>query len=78
MYLYKTFRAWQRKLKALVKDSEQKANLYACLWILMNEEDSDTFKDKEETFTTYWSTRQPKFIEYYNNEYRSRAGTVMV
>ncbi|XP_065916328.1 uncharacterized protein [Dysidea avara] len=66
-------RAWQRKLKALVKDSEQKANLYACLWILMNEEDSDTFKDKEETFTTYWSTRQPKFIEYYNNEYRSRA-----
>ena len=68
-------RAWQRKLNALVKDPEQKANMYACLWTLMNEEDSDTFKDKEKTFAEYWSTRESKFIEYYNSEYRPRAGT---
>ena len=59
-----------------MKDPEQKANIYACLWTLVNEQDEEKFKENEETFTKYWSTRQPKFIEYYNSEYRPRAGKI--
>ena len=68
------YRAWQRKLHAYVKDSGQKAEIYACSWTMINEKDVDKFKEKEKLFTTYWATKQSKFIEYYNNEYSSRAG----
>ena len=61
-----------------MKDPEQKANIYACLWTLINEQDAEKFKEKEKTFATYWSTRQAKFTEYYNSEYRPRAGEVVV
>ena len=69
-----TTRAWQRKLHALVKDPEQKANIYACLWIMINEQDVDKFKENESTFIDYWSSRQKKFIEYYQSEYKTKAG----
>ena len=58
----------------MVKDPEQKANIYACFWTLINEQDAEKFKENEKIFATYWSTRQPMFTEYYNNEYRPRAG----
>jgi len=66
------FRAWQRKLHAIVKDPEQKANIYACLWTLLNEGDAEKFIANETIFVTYWSTRQPKFIKYYNSEYHPK------
>ena len=44
----------------------------------MNEEDVDKFKEKEKLFTTYWATKQSKFVEYYSNEYSSRAGWLAI
>jgi len=42
-------------------DSDQKANIYACLWTLIDEEDVDEFTANETTFVTYWSYWQTKF-----------------
>ena len=58
----------------MVKDPEQKANIYACLWTMINEQDVDKFKENESTFIDYWSSRQKKFIEYYQSEYKTKAG----
>ena len=41
---------------------------------LVNKQDEEKFKKNEETFTKYWSTRQPTFIEYYNSECRPTVG----
>ena len=60
----------------MVKDPKQKANIkfYACLWTMINEQDVDKFKENESTIIDYWSIRQKKFIEYYQNEYKTKAG----
>ena len=55
-------RAWQKKLNALVKDPRQKAELYARLWVMMNEETSEKFKEREWMFVSYWKDKQPSFI----------------
>ena len=68
-------RAWQKKLHALVKDSQMRAEVYACLWMLMNEEYVERFLERQQLFISYWTGQLPRFIEYYENTYRSRAGT---
>ncbi len=67
-------RAWQKKLNALVNDPQQKAELYACLWVMMHEETSDNFKERERVFVSYWKDKQPSFVQYYQQEYSSRPG----
>ena len=56
------------EITCLYKKPEQKAKIYACLWNMMNKEDVVKFKENEKLFTTYWATKQSKFVEYYNNE----------
>ena len=46
------FRAWQRKLNALVKDLQQRAHMYACLWMLINEESKEKFYERLHIFHT--------------------------
>jgi hypothetical protein len=65
-------RAWQRKLHALVNDQKQRAEMYACLCMLMNEEDSAIFYENQDVFLEYWREKQPKFIQYYEAEYVPR------
>ena len=50
------YRAWQKKLHAYVKGPGQKAEIYACLWTMINEKDVDKCKENEKLFTTYWAT----------------------
>jgi len=73
--LFLHFRAWQRKLHAIVKNPEQKANV--CGYYLMREMQT-RFIATETTFVTYWSTWQLKFIEYYNSEYHQRPGKLII
>ena len=55
--------------------TNSKINIYACLWMMINEQDVDKFKENESLFIDYWSSRQKKFIKYYQNEYKTKAGT---
>ena len=73
LFIY-TFRAWQRKLYSEVKNDENRAQIYACLSMLISEQDVDTFMKNQEMFTTYWEAREPDFIKYYEKEYSNRAG----
>lgn len=70
-------RAWQRKLYSEVKNDENRAQMYACLSLLISEQDVATFLKNQEMFTTYWQTREPGFIKYYEKEYSNRAGMVV-
>ncbi len=45
-----------------MKDPQEKAELYACLWMMMNEETPEKFKEREELFVSYWIEKQPTFI----------------
>ena len=71
---YLTYRAWQKKLHALVKTSEHKAEIYSCLWMLLHEADEEAFREKGEMFVAYWKDKEPKFVEYYKKEYSHRPG----
>jgi len=44
---------------------------------MINEQDVDKFKENESIFIDYWSSRQKKFIEYYQSEYKTKAGKFM-
>ena len=72
------FRAWQRKLNALVKDLQQRAHMYACLWMLINEESKEKFYERLHIFISYWCEKQPKFIEYFEAEYTPRTGNIQI
>lgn len=60
-----------------MKEKEQKAELYACLWMLMNEEHRVIFHDRQKTFLEYWSEKQHQFVHYYEAEYATRIGNVV-
>lgn len=75
VYALLTFiRAWQRQLHALVKDPQQKAEIYGCLWMLLNEDNPVQFQEKEQLFLSYWADKQPNVVQYYQKEYSKRAG----
>ena len=67
-------RAWQRKLNSIVKCQQHRAELYACLRMLMTEETQEKFVEHEKTFFEYWESREPQFVTYYKQEYSQRAG----
>ena len=71
------FRAWQRKLYGVVKNKENRAQMYACLSLLISEQDVETFIKKEKMFISYWGAKEPEFTEYYEKEYSNRAGKYM-
>ena len=68
------YRAWQRKLHSVVSNSESRAELYACLWLLISEREVDKFLKNENNFLSYWNEKEEQFVKYYTEEYKDRAG----
>ena len=68
-------RAWQRKLYSVVKNQEYQAQMYACLWMLISEQDETKFLHNHDTFLSYWQEKEPEFVAYYRQEYYERTGT---
>ena len=71
---YYIFRAWERKLHALVNDNTQKAQLYACLWYLMSGQSIEKFEENIEKFVLYWENRESAFMKYFKDTYLDRKG----
>ena len=67
-------RAWQRKLHNLVSKDEHRAEMYACLWMLIAEQDKHKFQELQELFVNYWEAKETQFIAYYQKEYSNRTG----
>ena len=57
-------RAWQRKLHNLVSKDEHRAEMYACLWMLIAEQDKHKFQELQELFVNYWEAKETQFIAY--------------
>ena len=70
-------RAWKRQIYKVIKKQDRQAEVYACLWMLMSEQNEATFRKNQTTFLTYWEDKEPQFVTYYKQEYLKRAGTVM-
>ena len=77
MYTCKICRAWKRQVYKTVKKQEHQAQIYACLWMLINEPDKNTFVKNQDTFLSYWETKEPQFVTYYKQEYFPRVGTAL-
>ena len=73
-YILIIYRAWQRKLHNTVTDNEHRVQIYACLWMLINEQDVNSFIQKQETFLSYWQEKEAQFVNYFKEEYQDRAG----
>ena len=76
VYAHNLCRAWQRKLHSVVKNDESRAQIYACLSMLISEQDVTTFLTNQDMFISYWQNREPEFTKYYQKEYSNRAGMV--
>ena len=59
-----------------VKNDESQAQVYACLSMLISEQDVSTFLTNQQMFISYWENKEPEFIKYYQKEYSDRAGMV--
>jgi len=57
-----------------VSNNENRAELYACLWLLISEKDTEKFIKNENSFLSYWDKREEQFVKYYKEEYKGRAG----
>lgn len=68
------YRAWQRKLYNLVQKEEHRAEMYACLWMLIAEQDKHKFQELQELFVDYWKAMETQFVAYYQKEYSNRTG----
>ena len=67
-------RAWQRKLYHLVRKEEHRAEMYACLWMLIAEQDINKFLELQCLFVSYWEEKEHQFLTYYLKEYSNRTG----
>lgn len=68
------YRAWQRKLHNVVQKEEHRAEMYACLWMLIAEQDKNKFQELQDLFVNYWEGKETQFITYYQKEYSNRTG----
>ena len=75
MYYY-IHRAWKRQLFKVVKNKEHQAQIYACLWMLMVEQEKSSFHKNQSTFLISWEKKEPQFVAYYKHEYLPRAGKI--
>ena len=57
-----------------MSNNENRAELYACLWLLISEKDTEKFIKNENSFLSYWNNREEQFVKYYIEEYKARAG----
>ncbi len=67
-------RAWQKRLHALVKNEDHRAEIYKFLLILMTEEDIAVLTTNIDLFMDFWEPQQPKFVAYFREFYANRTG----
>ena len=48
--------------------------MYACVRILLQEQNVEKFLEHQDTFLTYWQSKEPEFVAYYRQEYSKRPG----
>ena len=48
--------------------------MYACLWILIAEQDKHKFQELQKLFVDYWEAMKTQFVSYYQKEYSNRTG----
>ena len=51
--------------------------MYQTLCLLESEVDINQFHTQLCQFTIYWESKEPKFMEYFKEYYRDRAGTII-
>ena len=54
--------------------NENRAEIYACLWLLISEKDDNKFLKNENSSISYWNDMEEQFVKYYKEEYKDRAG----
>ena len=59
-----SYRAWQRKLYNLAPKDEHRAEMYACLWMIIAEQDKHKFQELQDLFVNYWEAKETQFIAY--------------
>ena len=59
-----------------MSNKENRAQIYACLWLLISETDVEKFLKNEHSFLTYWNDEEEQFTKYYKEEYKDRAGEI--
>ena len=48
--------------------------MYACLQMLIAEQDKHKFQESQELFVDYWKAMETEFVAYYQKEYSKRIG----
>ena len=71
-------RAWQRKLRLLIKSSNKEDEIYASLLSLLKEADSDRLTANMHLLVEKWQAKKPDFINYFQSTYISRKGLHIV
>ena len=51
--------------------------MYQTLCLLESEVDVNQFHTHMSQFTTYWESKEPKFMEYFKEYYQDRVGKIM-
>ena len=67
-YFVQLARAWQRKLYNLVRKEEHRVEMYACLWMIIAEQDKHKFQELQELFVDYWKAMETQFVAYCQKE----------
>ena len=70
--LYYYYRAWKKHLRSPSKENQ--LSMYQTLCLLESEVDINQFRTQLSLFTTYWESKEPKFMEYFIEYYQDRAG----
>ena len=55
---------------------ENQLSMYQTLCLLESEVDINQFHTQLSLFTTYWESKEPKFMEYFKEHYQDRAGMI--
>ena len=71
-------RAWQRKVHSVVQNLEHKAEIYACLCLLIVEPEEHKFREHLQLFMQYWQDQKPAFISYFHDYYSKRVGIFFI
>ena len=57
-----------------VKNPQHQLEIYHSLYVLMEEQSEDKFKQEMAAFISLWEVKEPKFIQYFTKTYALRAG----
>ena len=70
------YRAWKKHLRSASKENQ--LSMYQTLCLLESEVDINQFHTQLSLFTTYWESKEPKFMEYFKEHYQDRSGMISI